>query len=201
MRAQANAVRCANHLRVAGVAFGLYAADHKGMIQLHRYGAALSPTTLRWHQFLLGPKTGDPKYLDGNGEIATCPGAEPWKYNSKTTGGYVYGTIGMANPNDPYSFTPPGSPSGRTVRLYNIDHPSRYWLLCDSWAESLQNQIYIIRDDNTLRGRIHLRHQKRGNLLFADGHVEALGLNDIAKLPYNPLPNAYDENKAPRNAH
>jgi len=36
-----------------------------------------------------------------------------------------------------------------------------------------------------------MRHSGRANVLFADGHVEAMDLAEMKKLPHNPITDAF----------
>jgi len=134
MREQFQAVKCQGNLRQAGIFFRTYANEHRGIIQFQCYNSRGNPSTIRWNDFLI-----EKNYIRSDDPLQWCP-ALPQSLTRG--GGYVYGGIGFANPNDPFSYTFENLRDSRVIRLNTIDEPGRYWLLSDTWSSQHQNQIY-----------------------------------------------------------
>jgi prepilin-type processing-associated H-X9-DG protein/prepilin-type N-terminal cleavage/methylation domain-containing protein len=196
---RALAARCAGNLRQIGAAMHLYAADHNQMIDITAYKGA--GTSVPWLRFLTGKVT--PNYDRGSGgtvyldtpEIAACPAFPP--YRNVDDSNFCYGTV--EQPTDPYSRpqVAPGivSPS-RQISLSALDQPSRYWLLTDTYHPDHNQQFYAIDRLHNRRG-VHLRHNGRANVLFADGHVELADGKSLKELTYNPLTAGFDDKQNP----
>lgn len=183
----ANVTKCAGNLRQIGALFHAEAADQNGIIKMQWYKGPNS--TKRWNNYLI-----EGGYLSKTDKIAFCPSvAQSGGVVASSDGGFVYGTVGFADPADPYSFNFDDAPNSRAIRLPAIEHPSEYWLLTDTWSTPNKHQIYIILNNAT--GLMHLRHRGRANMLFADGHVAVMSLEDTKNFAINPLNKAFDQNK------
>lgn len=186
IRAKSDAIRCVSNLRQIGVLFQSYAGENGGIVPLQRYGSQSIPTTLRWSDYLI--RAG---YFKTYNEIMSCPVDSP---KIKATG-YVYGTIGNVSSSDSHSQTIEDCAYSRAVRMPAIEQPSKYWLLTDSWSASHNAQIYVIQPEENPQTHMHLRHDGKANMLFADGHVEAVGLEQTSQFAINPLRRALNEKK------
>lgn len=206
----AHNTRCQANLRMCAGAFMSFAADNNGVVILNVYASGTHPSTRRWADYLVGTMTGSwdgrqfPRidYTGGNREGARCP-AEDIGKNFST--GHSYGAMLVPNEDDPYTIAPgdlfdwdkaSGSPRIHAVRLTTMGDAMNYWLIADSWASSYERQIYIIRNQNVGESsKIHLRHNGKANMLFADGSVRSMGPKALLDLRYNALPYGYNENK------
>lgn len=182
-RTNSLSIRCVNNLRQAGLLFQTYASENNGVINFHFYST--SGTAKRWNNYLI-----EAGLLDRMNTLSACPAA--FTKNSGGNGGRVYGGFGDNNVNDPYSMFIPGTTNGRAIRMNAIQQPSEYWLLTDSWSDSTREQHYFIYRNPSPNGRMHLRHHDKANMLFADGHVEAVGLKDTKDFAINPIRVAFD---------
>lgn len=211
---KANAVslstRCLANLRASGAAISLFASENQGVIVLNVYGSGMKPSTRRWGDYVLGTASNswDGKnnyridYTNGNRDAALCPAEAPQKFTST---GFTYGALFQPDENDPYTFRDLslidstvliGSATIHAVRLSTMDDPANYWLLGDSYTNSslYQSQIYLIRIKNANdSAKVHLRHNGKANLLFADGSVRSLGPNELKNLKYNPIRHGFNE--------
>lgn len=205
----AHNIQCQANLRMCGGALMTFAADNEGLVILNIYGAGTSPSTRRWSDYVVGSMTGSwdgrqfPKidYTNGNREGTRCPAVDTEKNYST---GYTYGAMLIPNDDDPYTTAPgnlvdgekaTGSVLIHAVRLSTMGDPANYWLLADSWTSNAERQIYLIRNKSVGEtSKIHLRHNGRANMLFADGSIRSMGPRDLLNLRYNAIPYGYDEN-------
>jgi len=196
---RSQAMRCVQNLRVLGTAFAAYAGEHQQTIYLNteKFGTG---ATVQWLRYFLGLTdghhnrgTGGPVYLN-DPNAAVCPSYAPFTYKPKPsdTVGYTYGAASR-DKNDPYAKPlPDGKDVSRVIHLASLDSPSTYWLLTDSYSQTLNRQIYTISPTDKTRA-VHFRHGGRANVLFADGHVAALDPKAFSEFPYNARSFGYDE--------
>lgn len=189
-RQHAGSLQCASNLRSVGGVFMLYAGDNNGLLDMHTYIDGAGSST-PWGDYLV-----DKGYMGREDSMQLCPEEKPNVYYHR---GRIYGTLGGSLPleQDPWGVTKSGySRSGnRWVNYVAIERPAEYWLLVDSWNVVSREQTYIVRNEGN--SAVHLRHGGKANILFADGHVEALGGKRLASLPYNPIRYFFDENYNP----
>lgn len=184
--------KCINNLRQIGAAFYAAAAEQNGLINFQSHD--IPNSTKRWNNYLI-----EGGYLEKQNQIAFCPTlAVVNGVRASGDGGYIYGGIGSAEADDPYSGPVAGftAAKSRAIRLNTIDRPANYWLLVDTWSTSNNHQLYIL-----LKSRpdlkMHLRHGGKANMLFADGHVAAVDLENTKDFLINPLTSAFDEKRQP----
>ncbi|HWL53798.1 MAG TPA: H-X9-DG-CTERM domain-containing protein [Chthoniobacteraceae bacterium] len=197
---RAQTVRCVQNLRVLGTAFAAYAGEHQQTIYLNteKFGTG---ATVQWLRYFLGLTdgrhnrgTGGPVYLN-DPNTAVCPSYAPFSYKPKPsdTVGYTYGAASR-DKSDPYAKPlPDGKDVSRVIHLASLDSPSTYWLLTDSYSQTLDRQIFTISASAATARGVHFRHGGRANVLFADGHVAALDLKQFSEFPYNARSFGYDE--------
>jgi len=179
VRQRASLVRCTSNLRQMSTAFNLYAAEHNGVLPAASVSAAWPMNT--WY-YQLQP------YLEQRKTGATmtnlnlcftgvfrCPGKPNWGLKNTTD---VERTSYAMN-----AFAPEGG-SPVAKRLTEIPEPARTMLVIDTNSGSIyvRNRNYIYRDSRALW------HQERDNVLFVDGHVEAIAKNGLDYQLLKPEP-------------
>ncbi|MGE9292600.1 MAG: prepilin-type N-terminal cleavage/methylation domain-containing protein [Puniceicoccales bacterium] len=188
IREKANASKCTSNLRQIGVLFHSYALDNDGYLPY-----TVSRETMRsWDYALLLYAVSEEEALAvGNAqelphEAFSCPSA------SKIARGTMSASSYAANLNLLGLFTSAMDSEPGNVRLGNVEHPSQTYLAADcderEFAHysrpNFEQQRY--RDVSAIQ-----RHNGAINMLFADGSVQPLTLDDI------PWGNTSSRNKAP----
>lgn len=182
VRANARASHCVSNLRQIGVMFRLFAQDNKDQLPYQITSAA--DGAQGWDYQLL-PYAQD-RGLQGvmHGELLgktppgvfACPSAGVLSSGSTWLSSYTgNGTLLRAGNAAPASLRP-------RVRLANIHEPARTYLATDGNARSLahhQRDDFASRTDSEGRTATE-RHGGRVNMLFVDGGVRPLRLDDIA---------------------
>lgn len=210
-KAQANATVCMSNLRQVGLLMALYAGDNRGWSAGYSYDASRAIPIQHWSSILVlngyvtfpapgranvflcpsnTPQSwtaGDVASAEATYEAELCYGIPysrngGWEYrfarggNVKDTGGADYGP--------PATFLHMGD-----SRFLNPTITT--WNGWQSWS-----LVGFYPGSRTL---YHLRHNKRGNYLFGDGHVSALGRVELVgnyglvNGTYTILPDAVDE--------
>ncbi|MCF7837412.1 MAG: type II secretion system GspH family protein [Candidatus Marinimicrobia bacterium] len=164
-RSLATTAQCASNQRQVGVAFHMYATDHRGKLPLYVDWSHAGGQT--WAQTLF-----DQKYLSDGSDAVVCPGFAPKTYVHKfrVYGVPLYSKLVSLGKVD---FT-----TGRHVQdsviLFRIRRPTLTFLLCDSIHMNVQLQsVYVDAYNPTVV--VHLRHQDAANTLMADGSVSGQG--------------------------
>lgn len=206
-RDSARGIVCVSNLRQIAIALQSYANDNNGWIP-GSYDAVNDAT---WVEVL---KSGRyiPDAIPGHETIMMCPSQQPHKWPANANGGfsasnwarsYTYGLryslspwyIGGMRVVTPYAPADDwGSPSdflmvGDTITNVVGANFHFQWYTFYTWTGPNSNAV-------------HLRHNRRGNFLFGDGHVESLAATDlIGKYGSTPpgyefVPAAIDESPA-----
>jgi prepilin-type processing-associated H-X9-DG protein len=191
LRAKAAQARCANNLRVLGVAWNMYADDHEGWLLPSAFPMkkvaylpddyptnAVQPGT--WRSLLIGYLP--PDLLRDGPNIFCCP-ADP-KPTKSVTGSHVlfysYGYLDYFG--YPYESNPDWPTSGAygLRRRKNIRTPGSTPVLVEM-ADHVHKASYISVMAGGYGSAIYswmtFRHWGMGNVLFDDGHVELVGTN------------------------
>lgn len=169
---KSRSVECASRLRAIGILFFDYAAERQGTILFFRDG---SPTKSMWYTEL--KKLVD--YSEQEAQSAFgCPSMDRENVDSWRC----------------YGFRVSGSP-GKVVRniedwpgVYQlsigaVQQPSSFMIMGDTSNSSGKTQTFrIIPPGLYSGGGIQMRHQDRANILFLDGHVEALDAVGLARI-------------------
>lgn len=171
------AAKCTANLRAIGVAAHLNAADHDGKWVLVDELNGMAT----WDDILL--KGG---YLNAS-NVVYCPAWKPKTYHQWQT--YGANWMGLANSPDDYihasyNFDAVFHVTYFTLNLKAISKSSQYILLGDSYTTrpGLDGSQYYILQGRGILEELHLRHSKRANILFADGHVGATATNQLREI-------------------
>ncbi|MBU0477654.1 prepilin-type N-terminal cleavage/methylation domain-containing protein [bacterium] len=154
-RDMARRIKCVSNLRQIGLVAQMYADDWNGYLPLCYDNTLMWTEVFYNNDYVRTPQTGE-------STILMCPSLAPTGWESRGT---VYGmrrslTTGF-------------------IRLTKTDEPSDCPLFGDSIQTTTGKQFYIFNLDwNTL---VHIRHNGRANILFADGHVDSLDATDLSK--------------------
>jgi len=182
-RERARAVTCISNLKQLGITFMMYANNYDGYVpsgyisydgsNVKTWGAALYNARFLSYSQLTAV---------GKPSILVCPSWQPFVLIS-SGGGWTY--VYAVRQNN-YGWVP-----GAWIKLdKDAKTPSSYPLIWDSMAASVsegykQYPACGVSDTTyTSAGRIHLRHAKRANVLFADGHVEAMNTDGLKKVGF-----------------
>ncbi len=178
-RAAAQTAVCLSQLRQTGLLIQMYAGDHRNTWEYY-----YSPGTgLRaWSQFLT-------PYLESGTttySVFVCPTFTPGTYTDRL---YTYGQnySGVAMPPDDTGVIERRSHGSGAfsdyMHLKKIRNTTQYVLLADSYSIYYAQQFAHLYQGNTdTDRRIHLRHNRRANVLCADGHVETAGTGELKQL-------------------
>ena len=173
-RAKAQAISCSNILKQFGLAGILYAGDWEG------YAPCITTSGNVGDSVWYNPKVLLPYFKNSNDLTAgwkpfLCPG----RNGDGST--YIYRSYGL-NTQRP-------STSVLGVRLDKIPRVSqKFWFMdasasCLTYAGAYYNLWLEHGEDHTVAGHYNsnsYRHQEKSNIVFYDGHVEALGNGQIA---------------------
>lgn len=176
---------CIGNLRGIGAALITYASENNGRLPAV-YSAASDQT---WNMFLTDGGY-LPKASAGQASTMLCPSQQPGRWTSPSL------TYGMRLPprHDWYGCSYIYNVAGGRVRdMEGADYgePSKFMIMGDSvytGSASVEGnkQCYYFTTATSDSHAIHLRHNKHGNFLFADGHVEAMNLDSLTGDPVNP---------------
>ncbi len=178
-RNNAKAIGCINNLKQLGIYTVLYSEAFNGALPYCPYEDG---STKKWVTLLQRGSI-----IKENGYAAfICPAQAPYKFHALSEAStYTYGRVGAYNPSD---FTYSGS-------LKTIARPALSEIFADSvttdppataapngFTSNGRTQYFLIRKHYPNdKARVELRHKKRANFLFVDGHATALGRSD--KVP------------------
>ena len=177
MRQKANATKCASNLRGLGSAIQMSAAENNGRWLIMPAGEIYAT----WDKTLR-----EGGYLDSD-KASFCPSWDPKKYGIYQTYGVTWNCVAVA-PDDPAIIRNTIQPIGLPREFYEINlkvitKPSQFLLMADSMTTRfgpVKSQYHIVQESGM--DEIHLRHSNRANVLFADGHVDALDTVALKKI-------------------
>lgn len=173
-RERAKTTSCLNNLKQCTMRFQLYADDYGGVVQTHDWAGGGSGRKV-WIDYVMPP--GDPSRGS-----SVCPAWSPFRYTIYPMATYGVNSEGVGDPdsiflreNDFLAFQ----------NFKNLNQPSRYVLLGDSLCMNpgdalYENQSFSITSVGWYK--IHIRHNERANLAFADGHAATHSHGEIFKL-------------------
>ena len=168
MRTSAKAATCTANLRQIGVAGLLYAQEHQGRFSTSRlYNPANHPT-----------EPGVIDYVDSNNKSAifTCPELSDYAFSAALNG--LRQTYSV-------SLTASNNPVGGTIALRYVnavEKPSQTaWVMDGAWESGSGWFASVIGRNQlaTMLPKLQLPHRKKQNVLFVDGHVEPIALEQM----------------------
>ncbi|MBI4024201.1 MAG: prepilin-type N-terminal cleavage/methylation domain-containing protein [Verrucomicrobia bacterium] len=185
-REQARSIACMNNLKQLGLVVGMYANDSEGWAP-EVWDAA---NNLMWHSRLIGKGyAADPI---GSPTVFLCPGnkprywttpANPWNQEHSYAYGLRYCDAGGTPGGTVYSIG--ASTVWNATRTRDFGPPSGFLYIGDTVLnfpgnEGDRRQVYYFEPvGGSSYHVVHLRHNKRGNFLFGDGHVSSLKKTDL----------------------
>jgi general secretion pathway protein G len=174
---RANAGACMHNLQQIGVGMNLYASDHNNRLPMARSN---DPTIPAWPDaywyYQIYPYTATTALAPTNytqtcevcfGGLMRDPGKTDWNINGPTDQQRISYAMSSFNPGDSY---------GLALNRSMIPDPARTMLVCDTaYPYPVMNSTnYMYSTTWTC-----LRHGGLDNILFCDGHVQAVAKNGI----------------------
>ncbi len=208
-REKGRAAGCLNNQKQIGLAMNMYADDNRGMMN----GCNGNSFARAWSYQLLSYPGNDNKYVERH--MAICPSdTQAGKYRNLdfTSKSYDIMTSGIngiwdyaryrdqkigANYLDTAAFL--------TTLTYNVPwamvlsrakHSSETPIYGDTYSSATEAGCNRFQGEQALSNGGFVRaHNNRGNLLFFDGHVEALDKNGLAAISTFPIVKSYNSAK------
>ncbi|CAN5792879.1 DUF1559 domain-containing protein [soil metagenome] len=193
----ANKAKCSSNLRQLGIAVHSYVSEHDGWMPPMRY-----PYNYTWWPDAISAYLTDKPWkqsIETTSAVFHCPsGSKDWPYKGTSIEiagvNYAYnariGYIVNGDPTGTSTVAVPLSPSYRLRKLAGCKYATKTGLIMDGDSQSIQFEYDAKADINP----VTLRHNRRANVLFIDGHVETvdfnmMSLDDLKKMslsaPYN----------------
>ena len=150
-RGKAKAIQCVNNMKQCGLAFGMYAQDFNGYIPCIWNAVERK----RWSNVMR------PDYIASDNLLA-CPSMplSPPHLNTSADQVYIYGLVAR-----------PDVLTNKSIRLHSIKNSSNFFFMVDSILVADNIPFYYVIPDAYGGAKIHARHSKKANCLFADGHA------------------------------
>lgn len=179
--------KCRNHLRQCGVGMQAAAVDQSGVFTCFTF------------TFSTGSERPWARLLREAGllempAVASCPSLKPYFSDS-----LQYNSFGLRWVNGygtKFSFSEPATASysadfARYFRLSQAPNPSEFPILADTCGNDSTRPTtyhkqysswYLTGSSGISEGLVHFRHTEKLNLLFCDGHVQAVDRANLIKL-------------------
>jgi len=188
VRDAAARIQCASNLRQLGIAVNNHAATFDGTLPAAR---TRQNGTDRWWFGMTTPGSTeiDPRgghlmpFVENNAGVLRCPSVDPSLIQQRYqggTGGYGYNYTYLA----PLSYPPPTyDPVWRPVKIGQVASTSQTVTFADSagtwiypWPTGtpILIEVPLLEAPSGQYPSVHFRHMRAANVLFLDGHVEAL---------------------------
>jgi prepilin-type processing-associated H-X9-DG protein/prepilin-type N-terminal cleavage/methylation domain-containing protein len=167
-RNAAHAIACASNLKQVGTAQAMYANDNNGWCAPVWSNFPDTTTGSNWNETLSANEY-IPTPALGQRCVFLCPSQAPtgWIHRSRSYGMWSTGSrpyrIGSANV---------AAPASGSWAAKNYGSSSAFFYVADSITTQYGEQWYQF-SSSSVSILIHLRHNRRANLLFGDGHVSA----------------------------
>ena len=190
-RDKAQAISCVSRQKQSMLYLTIYADEMSNGLFISRGRSVTRDNYGSWsavlHRTGIYPKS-------GNQKIATpvCPANMPRPVQNNNYQLFVYGTMDSAKIRGIYSITNDGEGFPLTGFLSSaVESPSKFMFLFDSYCPNNVGstlkagwQHYAINFNDT-RMAVHMRHAKRTNVGFMDGHVDTLNGPTLMKYFYD----------------
>ena len=168
-REKARSTTCISNLRQVGSYIGFYQDDYDDWLLPSQNSLHTGSDFIYWTR-VLAVSCGYFSYAANKfPDFMYCPSHTPQVGNQATNWNQSYGMKQWKEP------SASSAEYDRPKKLNAIDHLSGFFLVGDSIHLSNKLQYFAIgQNTNGNNQRVHLRHNLRGNLLYADGHVESV---------------------------
>lgn len=182
--------KCVSNLRQLGLAAQNYTGEHNGWMPPMRY-----PYNNTWWPDALSPYISNVPWkqtLETTSPVFRCPaGTKEWPYHGSSieiTGvNYAYnvkiGYIVNADTSGGTTVPVPLSPSYRARKINGCRFPAQTGLIMDGDSQRVQFEYYSKSDVDPRS----LRHSGNANVLFVDGHVDAVDFKTISEDDFKKL--------------
>lgn len=185
-RQMVRGTQCLANLKQVGTADLMYTNDWQGWTPSHGFYVSQTGSTIPWastlvrNKYIPQMKTGIQTTYDESPEICLCPG---WWDRNLRNPFYTY-ALRM----NQYGWE---APTFGHIQLAKVEIPTNYPLFWDSvnlGPGEMLYQYYTCRlDELSSFRRIHLRHQHRANVLFADGSARSMDKSDLLKVGFTKI--------------
>jgi len=194
LRGQAERARtalCISRLQQISLYLNAYAADHQMKISFMRDG----PTSRMWYTELA--KHAGLSEVQARNAFG-CPSLPSKDVTSWVCYGFRAGSFKPVK-DDPGNSVRPGG-TGTTgyyeFSYSSVPEPGKFFIMADTGTPSGKQTFRIIPPGLYSGSGIQARHQERANVLFLDGHVEALDLKGLHGLRFETVLNSKGEQAA-----
>ncbi len=189
-RQLAQGLNCLNQLRQVGIATQEYVSDNNMVLFLNTVGYPSTTAWRRWMQALI------PTYLN-NYDIVRCPYYPPYKVNTDFVNGnwrwYAYGITNNADyvyyQDNAFKVNVVSGTGSEnliyTLRMQKLTEPSKCIMHIDSIDVFTMKQRSTVFSRQAGGAYVHMRHLKRANADFADGHAEMLDKDELSRDGYS----------------
>lgn len=180
-RARARSIACVSNLKQSLTGMNMYAQDSRGLMLIYYYNGT---SEYRWNRKLY-----DEKYIPSL-NVFLCPSGQPRYFETATIANtdykYAYGALMETLDSDRIALTGTGTaPRWTYLKFDRLKNPSGYFVIGDNSVSSFSSSDYMKQFAgmylNNGNYAIHMRHEERVNLGFADGHVNPSAKEEVAE--------------------
>lgn len=172
-RDKAKSTKCLSNLKQVGGYFLFYQDDYNGWVPPSLNSLHTGDDNIYWSRVLAVPcgyfAYGSNKFP----EFMYCPSRTPMVPGEATSWNQTYGLKQWRMPSTSLFDIP--------KKLNTLRNVSEFFLTGDTIHLTTTRQYYAIgQNTNSDRQRVHMRHNKRANMFYADGHVAVTGSDTIS---------------------